>query len=429
MMLRTSRLLHAALLLSVAACTGAGIAPSSVPIESSNPTGRTVASDAAKTLRLYVADQRKNAILVFDVPNSKPVATITTAIDKPQGIALDAKGTLYVANAGNDTITVYPLYHSAPSAQYRKGIHDPSGIVVDSYGNVYYAESSGSIYEFAHGRDAATLVTSRITDPVGIAAAPYGLAAASELYVAEFSKGDVALVQPGKAASVVQSPGPGVYGVGYAQNGELYLSTRHAPAGVYVYARPAAAKPSGEIHSGFTKPGFLALTSERELFVVNGVSVLAFAPDASKPSLRFTGFDAPTGIAAGSIVPTPRASSTPTPAATATPTLPPTPTPGPLSAAPTTLTFASAAPQTFVADESGYTGSIAATSSDKKIATVTPAKAQGSGATFTVTPVAYGNCTIDLKDGKGNTAAVTVVVNNGVIIVSRANAASVRGGR
>jgi len=85
---------------------------------------------------------------------------------------------------------------------------------------------------------------------------------------------------------------------------------------------------------------------------------------------------------------------------------------GALMASPTTLSFVSGTttPKTFTATETGYTGTLTASSSCGSIATVSPATATGSPATFTVTPGATGTCSITVRDSLGNTTVVTATV-------------------
>jgi hypothetical protein len=108
----------------------------------------------------------------------------------------------------------------------------------------------------------------------------------------------------------------------------------------------------------------------------------------------------------------------------ATPTPPP---PGP-SLNPTSLTFTSASGQPLSVHETGYTGALDATSSNAAVATVSPSSATGPHATFTVTPVGSGTCTIAVKDASGNSAAATVTVDNGVIIINSSHVKSSNGG-
>jgi hypothetical protein len=107
----------------------------------------------------------------------------------------------------------------------------------------------------------------------------------------------------------------------------------------------------------------------------------------------------------------------------ATPTPPP---PGP-SLNPTSLTFTSASGQPLSVHEAGYTGALDAASSNAAVATVSPSSATGPHATFTVTPIGSGTCTIAVKDASGNSAAATVTVDNGVIIINSSHVKSSNG--
>jgi hypothetical protein len=117
--------------------------------------------------------------------------------------------------------------------------------------------------------------------------------------------------------------------------------------------------------------------------------------------------------------PTPTPSPTPTPVSTPTPTPAPTATPtaGPVTANPMSLVFSSAATQTVTVQESEYTGTLTAVSSDTTVATVSPNSGLGPSAIFTVTPVGGGSATITVHDASANSVSVGVIVGNGVIII------------
>lgn len=116
---------------------------------------------------------------------------------------------------------------------------------------------------------------------------------------------------------------------------------------------------------------------------------------------------------AATATPTPAPTATPTPAPTATPTAaPPTPAPLSLSTASVSLTAAGQS-ATFSVSESGYGGALTAangTPSCSGIATFSPAGASGPSATFTVTAVAAGQCTIVVSDTHGQSISETVYV-------------------
>jgi len=93
-------------------------------------------------------------------------------------------------------------------------------------------------------------------------------------------------------------------------------------------------------------------------------------------------------------------------------TTPPTTAPtSPLVLAPTSLTFVAGganAAQTVTVTETGYTGAFTETDTCSALATVTTQNASGPSATYTVTPLAAGTCTITAHDTNGQKGAVAV---------------------
>lgn len=97
-------------------------------------------------------------------------------------------------------------------------------------------------------------------------------------------------------------------------------------------------------------------------------------------------------------------------------------------AKPTSLTFSSGTGQTFTVQESGYTGTLSASTSNAGVSTVGPSSASGPNATFTVTPVGGGNCTITVEDASEHKATIAVTVDNGIIIIDHSNVKHSDGG-
>jgi hypothetical protein len=97
----------------------------------------------------------------------------------------------------------------------------------------------------------------------------------------------------------------------------------------------------------------------------------------------------------------------------------PSPTPGPLSANPNELTFTSTASMKFAVEEKDYNGNLTAVTSDATVATVGPSSSSGPAATFSVTPIAVGSCTVTVTDARGNRVAVSVSVDNAIVIIDK----------
>jgi hypothetical protein len=116
--------------------------------------------------------------------------------------------------------------------------------------------------------------------------------------------------------------------------------------------------------------------------------------------------------------PTPVPTATPTPSPTPTPTPTPSPTPTPVPAAiggsAITLNFTVAGSSAqFTVTENNYSGPLTAANGSPScsgIATFAPASGTGPSATFTVTAVAAGTCTIVVSDNHGGSVGVNVTV-------------------
>lgn len=113
-------------------------------------------------------------------------------------------------------------------------------------------------------------------------------------------------------------------------------------------------------------------------------------------------------------------SASASPSTTATPTGSPTQAAAP-AASPSSLAFESGSAQNVTVTESGYTGSF--TESDTcnpasgKIASVVASATSTGSATYAVTPIAAGTCTITVLDTASHATAVNVTVSTAAITV------------
>jgi sugar lactone lactonase YvrE len=107
-------------------------------------------------------------VAVFPIGATSPAFTITTGLDEPTSIAVDAKGNLYVANDGNNTVTVYAQDQSSPTETISQGISDPAGFAFDASGDLYVlnfgAGSSVTVYP-PGGTSPVRAIMSGVADP------------------------------------------------------------------------------------------------------------------------------------------------------------------------------------------------------------------------------------------------------------------------
>lgn len=100
----------------------------------------------------------------------------------------------------------------------------------------------------------------------------------------------------------------------------------------------------------------------------------------------------------------------------------PSPSSGaPVAISPATLSFASSSAQRLAVSESGYTGAFSESDTcnpySGEIAAVVAGSNGAGSATYAVTPVAAGTCTITITDATGRAAGVDVTVSTAAITV------------
>jgi sugar lactone lactonase YvrE len=197
---------------------------------------------------LYVADQANARVVIFSQKRSQspePTGQITDGISGPDGLFVDAKGTLYVANFGNGTVTEYAK-GKTKVAKTLTGAGSPKYIVVGQDGTVYVSNFNGSangqVLEYPKGSKTPKLSIPFSTFPAGTA-----LDKANNLYVAFNGPADIQVDE--FAPGSTQGTNLGIHiSNGYAggatmdTNGDLIVADQ-AHAMVDVFA-PGATQPS-----------------------------------------------------------------------------------------------------------------------------------------------------------------------------------------
>jgi sugar lactone lactonase YvrE len=104
---------------------------------------------------LYVAGYNSNNVLIYDLERLgvPEIGAITTGIDGPGALFLDASGTLYVPNQPGNTVTIYPAGATTPSVTLSQGLSRPNSVAIDGEGNIWVANfgSSPSIVIYPPG--------------------------------------------------------------------------------------------------------------------------------------------------------------------------------------------------------------------------------------------------------------------------------------
>jgi sugar lactone lactonase YvrE len=96
-----------------------------------------VAVDAAGNI--YIADTGDNAIKERNA-STGTVSTLVSGLNGPQGVAVDGAGNVYIADTGNNAIKEWNASTGTVSTLVSSGLNQPSGVAVDAAGDVYIAD-------------------------------------------------------------------------------------------------------------------------------------------------------------------------------------------------------------------------------------------------------------------------------------------------
>jgi hypothetical protein len=300
-------------LAALAACSSPSVGPSLS--SGALPATQTFVSREARLLpgstpTLYVSYLESNSVTLYpaNVPSPPPIRTITSGISSPEGIWVDAKGTLYVTNTdiggGHFTITKYPANASQPSLTINATTYRPLSVAVDSKGHVYVGGNENGtvvINEYAPGGTKPI----KTVFPTTLTGDPFmgGLAVdqRDNLYAAFF-------VYRHPPAHVVRFA-PGLTnekdlnlaglntidldaGLGIDSSGNLYVGG--ALNGINVYLQ-GSKNPARAINGGDSQ--YFAVTPSGALYDPEAGFVDEFAPGASSPSVQFADARYPVGAA------------------------------------------------------------------------------------------------------------------------------------
>jgi hypothetical protein len=115
----------------------------------------------ARTQLVYMSSWGTASVVDVSAMNGRQVGQITNGLAEPQGLFVDAKGSLWVANASN--VLVYPHGSLSPSKTLTDSVGDPTDVTVCADGTAYVADlyddsssNHASVQVYAHGSTTPT---------------------------------------------------------------------------------------------------------------------------------------------------------------------------------------------------------------------------------------------------------------------------------
>ncbi len=260
----------------------------SPPFNGESCAGSEVGSGLPPGGNVYVADFSDNALKeILAVGGYTNVTTVSTAINLPDGIAVDANANVYTASYV--TNAVYEILAAGGYTTVKtlgSGFKNPAKVVLDANDNVYVADGgNGAVKEIlaASGYTTVNTLGSGFVDPIGIA-----VDANANVYVADNGTNTVKEILAAGGYTTVKTLGSGFvqpYGVAVDANANVYVAeagTGNAvkeilAAGGYTTVNTLF---SGDA-AGYPDPWDVAVDAEGNVYVANYHSI----PDADAGSV------------------------------------------------------------------------------------------------------------------------------------------------
>jgi hypothetical protein len=249
---------------------------------------------------LFIANYDANNVLTYTAPYTGAPATISTDVNEPYALALDAGNNLFVSNYGNNTVTIYaPPYTGSPTTTVSTDLNGPAGIALDAVGNLFVANSnSNAVLVYAPPYTGApTTVATGVNEPFYIA-----LDASADLFVANYGNNTVTEYAPPYTGSPEVTITNGVTkpsGLALNALGELAVVDFNGP-GATVYAPPYSGAPT-TTSTGLPGNEAVDFDASNNLYVASneGDAVVGFAPPYTGSPIATTtnGINAPVALA------------------------------------------------------------------------------------------------------------------------------------
>ncbi|GCE43572.1 Serine/threonine protein kinase [Rhodococcus wratislaviensis] len=233
-------------------------------------------------------------------PAARTQTTLAFAgLASPQGVAVDANGTVFVADSKNNRVLELASGVTTQTVLPFSGLDDPLAVAVDARGNVYVADTGNNrVLELVAGSATpTTLPFSGLDEPLGVSVSDGG-----DVYVADGGNNRVLKLVAGSSTPTVL-PFTGLSrptDVTVSDTGDVVVpdSRNHRVLELTAGASTPATLPFNDGHA----PNAVAVSDAGDVLLttLDSNDVFELESGSSAPTtLPFTGLDRPAGIAAG----------------------------------------------------------------------------------------------------------------------------------
>lgn len=227
-------------------------------MQTAQTSGKTTTYTTVASIPLHGTGLGAN---IFASPSLE--SPVGAGLKTPSQIATDIAGNIYVADAGQKQVLMYAPGSgaSAKPVSIGTGLTAPTGVAVDGAGDVFIADS-GNVYEVPFGLNGL--------NAAGQTTVASGLG--SNLRLAADGLGSVYVADP-MNARVVRLGNLGQTGPGVLGQTEIFLT------------------------NGFTAPSYVAVDSNNNLYVIDGVNLFEVPGGEGAPATWMNTLSGATGLA------------------------------------------------------------------------------------------------------------------------------------
>lgn len=119
----------------------------------------------------YIADTSNNAVKEWTAATQQVTTLISTGLNTPMAVSVDSHGNIYIADSKNNAIKEWVASSQGVTSLVSSGLSTPLGTAVDSQGNVYFSDANHNAIKMWNpvSNQVTTLLSSGLSFPRGVA--------------------------------------------------------------------------------------------------------------------------------------------------------------------------------------------------------------------------------------------------------------------
>jgi len=185
-------------------------------------------TNATRTGTLTIAGQtvtvtQTSSSYALVSPNLATTTLVSSGLNQPGGLAVDAVGDVYIADSGHNLIKKWLATSNTVVTLPISGLATPSALAFDAAGNLYIADRGHNAIKVWSPTDntVTPLVTNQLSAPTGVALDPAG-----NVYIAEAGQGAIKVWMPANSnlVTLFSSPSVAPAGIAVDATGIIYIT-------------------------------------------------------------------------------------------------------------------------------------------------------------------------------------------------------------